>query len=71
MPRYDIPERTGTVVSVFRDGRERSFPLPYDTEDPADIEILERHPEVIVVPKPKASATKPVPAAEAEPEKEV
>lgn len=45
MPRFDIPDSEHPVtVTVNRDSRPHDFPLPYDTNDPAEIEMLLSYP---------------------------
>lgn len=44
MPRFDMPGRTvPTKLILAPDGRERVFELPYVTDDPAEIALLEKH----------------------------
>lgn len=68
MPKFDIPGRVDDtlVVTVSREYREHDFKgWPYETEDPAEIEILTSYGAYVVKeapPKPK-----PLPEAEAKP----
>ena len=41
MPKFDIPGRTQpTKVVLYRDNKERVYPLPFDATDPVDIDVL-------------------------------
>lgn len=53
MPRYDLPDAPGSTVTIVRDGREHDFPLPYDTDDPAEMTMLAAYPGMAVVSKPR------------------
>jgi hypothetical protein len=45
MPRFDLPDRKGPAkVVLYPHSHERVFVLPCDTEDPADIALLRKHP---------------------------
>ncbi len=67
MPRFDLKDRTGPdpVKTILHPGgRERVFDLPYDTDDPADIALLRKHPLLV-------ERETPVPEPEPEPPPEL
>ncbi len=48
MATFDILDYPHPLkVTVCRDNRPHDFPLPYTTEDPAEMEMLRSHPGVI------------------------
>lgn len=61
MPRFDMPDRPGTTVTLFPSGRRRDFPLPYDTEDPAEVKVLRRYPGLKETRKASSKASPPAP----------
>jgi len=64
MPRFDIPGRPGTIITLWPQGSRRDFRLPYDTEDPAEIKLLRTHKELTEVKPPKRSVLPPKPSKE-------
>ena len=63
--RFDTDYGPGTVVRI---GNKR-FPMPYDTEDKAEIKLLRRAHGVKVLPAPKPFVPK-APKPESEVKKE-
>lgn len=67
MPRFDLKDRDPAVpakTTIHPGGRERVFDLPYDTEDPGDIELLRKHP---LLAESETPAPEPAPEPEPEP----
>ncbi len=66
MPRFDLKDRDPAVPAktiLHPGGRERVFDLPYDTEDPGDIELLRKHPLLVESEIPELEAFEPLPEA--------
>lgn len=58
MPKFDIPGRTEPAsVVLYRDNKERVYPLPFDATNPVDIEILTAEGLSVEKPKPVATLT--------------
>ena len=56
---YDIPDLPKPAkVVMYQDSMEVVFPLPYPADGP-NVDLLKRHPLVVLAAKPKPEIEKP------------